>query len=193
MGEGKRVPAGPVAGRLADLRKIFTVKEIEQATGVSRFNIRAFETPGRLTVRADHAEAIMNLDASAPILKISDMERFSAARFRAVRLAKGFSQPGLEMAAGFSSGLVHHWEDGRHKPRLHRLVAAMSVLGCTFADVSEPDPGLPVDDEDEPYEPPRPVFRDDSILSPYPCGVCGQKFRSRHMLATHSHRKKAST
>ena len=27
--------------------------------------------------------------------------------------------------------------------------------------------------------------------SPYPCGVCGQSFTSRTILATHSHRKAA--
>lgn len=37
-----------------------------------------------------------------------------------------------------------------------------------------------------------PVFEQENDLdftNPYPCGVCGRDFKSRHLLATHSHRK----
>ncbi len=42
-----------------------------------------------------------------------------------------------------------------------------------------------------PYLPDFLVENDLDYTSPYPCGVCGQEIRSRSLLATHAHPKKA--
>lgn len=183
-----RMPIGPVIGRIADLRKTFSIAELADATGVSRHNLCAFLTPGRLTVPADQGQAILDFDPSDYGLKISDLVRFTPQKFKEVREAKGYSQAALEAAAGFSSGYIHHWESGRNVPRVARLNAAMRVLGCVFDDVSG-SPSLRFEPE-----PSSVTLRpqDDMILTPYPCHVCGQGFRSRRMLATHRHPRKES-
>lgn len=42
---------------------------------------------------------------------------------------------------------------------------------------------------------PAPVvdLGDEDYTTPYPCGVCGQSFLSRNLLATHPHPKKKET
>lgn len=40
-----------------------------------------------------------------------------------------------------------------------------------------------------PYQPDWTVENDLDYTTPYPCGVCGRSFTSRHALATHPHRK----
>lgn len=42
----------------------------------------------------------------------------------------------------------------------------------------------------EAYRPEFAVENDFDYTSPYPCGVCGETFRSRHQLATHPHDKR---
>lgn len=42
----------------------------------------------------------------------------------------------------------------------------------------------------EPYQPDFLVENDFDYVNPYPCGVCGREFRSRHELRTHPHGKR---
>lgn len=44
----------------------------------------------------------------------------------------------------------------------------------------------------QPYRPDFFVEKDFDYANGYPCGVCGNTFNSRTLLATHSHRKGAS-
>lgn len=43
----------------------------------------------------------------------------------------------------------------------------------------------------EPYQPEFVIENDMDYTTPYPCGVCGREFRSRHELATHPHKKRS--
>lgn len=42
----------------------------------------------------------------------------------------------------------------------------------------------------EVYQPDFSMENDFDFISPYPCGVCGREFRSRHELATHPHQRR---
>lgn len=186
-----RVPVGPVRERLAELRQTLVLREIAELTGVGFHQLDSMcRRDSRKTVSAAEAEAIMALDPSDLPLMESDAERFSPEKFKAVRLSQGYSMRALEVASGVANGQLHHWEAGRNTPRMWRLQTVLKVLGCGFDAVSV-DSAAP---GPEPVEPepalPAPSRVDDFILAPYPCGVCGEGFRSRHMLAHHQHKRK---
>lgn len=187
-----RIPIQPVVERLTVLRKVLTLREISEASGVGFHQLDAFQRKNRRTIDSGEAAAILALDPATvpervPVRK-SQMRAFSPEKFRALRLAQRFSMRALENSAGLANGQLHHWESGRNLPRAWRLEKVLAVLGCTFDDVSNavespaPDP-VEVDEMSCEL---RPGW-DDFILAPYPCGVCGERFRSRFMLATHPH------
>lgn len=183
------VPAGPVREKLALLRERLTNNEVSRLTGVSRYQLESMLRPNRRTVRASEAEAILAASPETGWLRICDLPRFSGPKFRRVREKAGYSMASLEAAGGLGTGLVRHWEDERHKPRLERLERAMSILGCTFEDVSGP-----CEEEFEPEIPHEVAAKfsmhQDQIASGYPCHVCGEIFRSRRALASHPHDRK---
>ena len=68
---------------------------------------------------------------------------FSPAKFRDLRVSKGFSQASLEEAVGAGNGLISMWERGEgwmyrsSTRRLQVLEKIMTQLDCTFDDISE--------------------------------------------------------
>lgn len=72
-----------------------------------------------------------------------DDRRFSPEKFARIRQAHGYTQAGLEKAAGLGSGTVNKWETGprwSYASSTRRLVVidrVLSVLDCTFEDISE--------------------------------------------------------
>jgi transcriptional regulator with XRE-family HTH domain len=118
-------------------------------------------------------------------------EGFSREKFRRVREAKGLSRKAVAEAARLDSATIQHWEVGRSMPvRKLKLDAALAVLGVGWEDVSGPvDAGEPGEDCYQMVFSDGRVASDDDFTNDYPCQVCGGTFRSRLVLATHSHPK----
>jgi transcriptional regulator with XRE-family HTH domain len=181
-----RHPVGPTAARLAELRQVLTVKEISRATGLGLTHLFSLSRPNRQTVPAATAKAIFAVDPDNVGLRLSDMPRFSGGAFKAARLRRGHSQSSLEVQAGVAIGTLYHWEAGLCTPLVSTLLRVMEALGVDFEEVSE-RPGETEEDFDVYLQPARHV---DDTMAAYPCGVCGEMFRSRIQLATHPHPKK---
>lgn len=174
-----------MAERLVELRQALTVKEVSRACGVPASQLFTIEHRKRSTVSAEQAKAIFAIDPDNVGLRLSDMSRFSGEAFKAARLRRGYSQIALETKAGVARGTLHHWELGRYRPRVPVALRVMEALGVEFEEISD-SPGEPEEDFDVYLQP---VRRFDDNMSAYPCGVCGEEFRSRIQLATHPHPK----
>lgn len=178
-----RVAVGPVVERMTELRAVLTVKEISLATGLSLSHLFSLSRKNRQTVPAATAKALLAVDPEAVGLRVSDLPRFSGEAFKTARIRRGHSQGSLEVQAGVAIGTLYHWEHELVQPTVRTLRLVLGVLGCEFSEVSKE-----AIEEYEDFSVYLPPLRDAEI-SPYPCGVCGERFRSRIQLATHPHGK----
>ena len=65
--------------------------------------------------------------------------RFSPAALRARAARRGLSMKSLAAGAGVSYSTVWSWFNGRTEPSCGRAMAVAGVLGCSLADLVEPD------------------------------------------------------
>ena len=122
-----------------------------------------------------------------------DPASFRPEKFRGAREAQGLSRRTLGRASGLCSETIQYWENGRSLPkRLGNLLKALRALNLRLEDVTGPvedEPAVAAEASDFEWEyTPDPVA---DVISDYPCGVCGGIFRSRTLLATHPHARKA--
>lgn len=117
---------------------------------------------------------------------------FSGQRFREIRESRNLTRRGLAKLTGLCPETFQYWENGRSVPTRQRNVdLALTVLQAEWRDVC--DPVVQEESGFDEYEAAFTVDPEADVISDYPCGVCGNTFRSRTLLARHPHpRKKAA-
>lgn len=186
------VDAAPaVAHAKALVAKGMTIPDMVKNCPLGDRMVRGFAVgqyaPGRpiLKCTPKTLETILAIE----FMKSWDPKDFVPEKFRALRDSRGIARYSLAKAAGVACETIQYWETGRSLPtRPANLEKVLAVLGAGFDDVTGPLTADQADDYQVTYVP-----KGDVDYAPdYPCHVCGIIFRSRRLLATHPHPKKAA-
>lgn len=184
------VDAGPVMAHVRALSaKGMPLPLIVERSGVAQRSVYGFLHGFVVRNGARHQVKQATASAAAAVLAVEfepgwNPEGFSPEKFKQLRESRNLSRRSLARLTGLTEWTFQYWEQGRSVPtRKANVDAALKALHAEWQDISGPAVQPDADEYEVTFRP----NPEEDLIPNYPCGVCGNIFRSRTLLARHPH------